>query len=127
MKKSRILEFSYFAIIAAAIFLFKIPFIFAQPPLLKDARQLAMFDAMGKREITLALQKTETTIIKSEREGIISFVLSRLHPSASLTTEYNDNIFLLQANPKGDIINTLDAGFCLVWGGVKDFYFYGRK
>lgn len=43
MKKSRILEFSYFAIIVAAIFLFKIPFIFAQfPPFLKDARQLAI-------------------------------------------------------------------------------------
>lgn len=81
-----------------------------------------MFDAMGEREISLALQKTETTIIKSEREGIISFVLSRFHPSASLTTEYNDNIFLLQANPKGDIINTLDAGVLFSLGRGKRFF-----
>ena len=121
MGKSYKLIFFYFVIVLTAAFLPKVSSVFAQTPPLKDAMQLAMFDAMREREIALAPQKIETRIVERERgkereRCFFFFVFYGFPPAPFLPPEYKDIFFFLKADTKGDIINTLDAGVLFSMG-----------
>lgn len=90
--------------------------VFAQASFAVIAREMAIIEAFREANMLMAMQHTEE--IRFE-ESLSSFILQRLHPYASLTVDYDDNIYLTDTDQKGYIINKLRPGIKFILGTEK--------